>query len=325
MATGTTRSSTCCARTTRSAMMYDHEEGGLDAFADGVSSLAELNRLYVLDRDTEGRGDVLDELRRGMALSSPAGVALLALPIGGRERWGVAVAGGRERGEVPVVPQQADREARRGRGARGRAVVPAPDRVPCEEHGLSRRQALPDVRAAVPRAVLAVHAVLLRPAGARRGGGDPRPRPTRARRGGGVRRVPGRADPRGEGGLRGDPPAVRRAGPDRPAEQARRAVEAAAAAERVRATRRATREATTAWMDGRPPSELATELWRRIHDRQRAVGRARGERTGRGGTGAGGRRAGAGLGGGAGRAGRRRDARSAGAPPPGRTPRQIRG
>ncbi|MEQ1572342.1 MAG: hypothetical protein ABMA64_42355, partial [Myxococcota bacterium] len=49
-------------------MMYDHEEGGLDPFADAVSSLAELNRLYVANGDGDGDGerDVLDELRRGM-------------------------------------------------------------------------------------------------------------------------------------------------------------------------------------------------------------------------------------------------------------------
>ncbi len=48
--------------------LWDHDERDLGGFADCIPSLAELNRMYVLDRggDEGGGGDVLEELKRGM-------------------------------------------------------------------------------------------------------------------------------------------------------------------------------------------------------------------------------------------------------------------
>src|SRR5258705_1233360 len=46
--------------------MYDHEEGGLDVFADAISTLADLNRLYEIADDTSGSGDPMAEIKKGM-------------------------------------------------------------------------------------------------------------------------------------------------------------------------------------------------------------------------------------------------------------------
>src|SRR5690606_34359573 len=133
-----------------------------------ISTLAELKRLYEWHAG-KADNDPLPELRRGDEAAREARRAVVALREHGGGLEDLAELQDREQRAPLLVSQRLDRPAPRGRRQRGGRLVQAADRHPRQAYELGRGQGVLVVAAAVARAVLAVHPVRLRQAGAGRG------------------------------------------------------------------------------------------------------------------------------------------------------------